>query len=362
MKHRIHTELCALVALAVLVAGGAAAAPDRVERSDKVVEARGLAGLEITNDRGETLVRPSADGRLHVTAVKTTRADDAAAIDRLARETSVDLAPLGPTYRIEVRYPKRIDVQVDFWKLFARRDHDEPIVPRVDVKLIVEAPATFTTTFRSASGDFSSEGMAGAQSLRTTSGDVTVRGARGAVTVNSVSGDLQLADAAHAELHTTSGDVHVEGAGALTIQTVSGDVQVNGARESVQMHSSSGDLEADAAPGGLVAETTSGTVRVQHASRAVHASSSSGEIDLGLVAPLADVDASAVSGSVHCALPAGAGAMLELHTVSGDLSCDAPVRILDQSRNRLSARIGAGGPTLRLKTTSGDIHVTSGGQ
>lgn len=362
MKHRIHTFAYGIVTLALLGTGVAVAAPDRIERSEKVVEARGLTAVEVANDRGETIVRPSADGRIHVTAIKTSRADDPAAIDRIARETSVDLAASGPTYRIEVRYPKRIDVQVDFWKLFSRHGHDGPMVPQVEVKLIIETPAALAATCRAVSGDLSTEGLSGAQTLHTTSGDISVRGARGAVTASTVSGDVRCVDGVRADVHTTSGDVHVEGAGALSIETTSGDVEVLGARESVRMHSSSGDLEADAAPGGLDAESTSGTVRVQHAARQVHASTASGEVDLGLAAPIGGVDASTVSGSVHCALPAGSGGMLELQTVSGDLSCDAPIRILDQSRNRLSARIGGGGPVLRLKTTSGDIHVTSGGQ
>ncbi len=180
--------------------------------------------------------------------------------------------------------------------------------------------------------------------LRSLSADVTVQGVNGAVHVETVSGDVELTDGSPSEIdvrstsgdvkiaasspqtraHSVSGDLHVTGVrGRASLRTVSGECVLSGGEfESVEVHSISGDVVFT---GGV---TRQGTFEVQ-----TH------------------------SGDQALHLPPTTGADVEMATTNGDL-------VIDMGSGRktgegaLTARIGAGGARLRLRSFSGDIKVT----
>lgn len=359
MKPRIALALLAVVSAVV---ARPAEASRWTERSDRDVDARDLKVLEVDNPRGDVLVTASADGRLHVTAIKIARGRDQAEARGHAREIQVTAGAEGDRYTIRVEYPQRVDVRVNFWDLLFSGHDDRDVGPTHQLDLQLQVPEALEVRVVTTSGDVTTRGLSGRQSLGTTSGDCAVTGATGAVEIRTVSGDARLRGSRRATVRTTSGDIEAAPGGPLEAHSSSGDVEVEDAPDSLVVGTVSGDVSVHGAARRLEVETSSGTIEARDARGDVRARSTSGGIELALVAPLRSADVSSSSGDVSIALAPGADARLDLSTSSGDIDCDVPVTLLEHGRRNLIAKFGRGGATVKAQTVSGDLHVTSGGR
>jgi DUF4097 and DUF4098 domain-containing protein YvlB len=71
-----------------------------------------------------------------------------------------------------------------------------------------------------------------------------------------------------------------------------------------------------------------------------------------------DLHFSSVSGDVILELPKVLDADLSMSTVSGSIDSDYPLTLSGRmGRNKIAARIGAGGRTLDIGTVSGDVRL-----
>ena len=356
---------CAVLAAVSLLASPAAGSglPEVHEKSDQVIEARDLRELVVENARGFVQLRPSPDGRLHLTAWKSSRAQSRERAEEMSRQTIVHAAREGNRYRVRVEYPRRIDVRIDFWDLFKGRTWDSNHMPRAEVRMVAEVPKGLVVRVTTASGDIESQGLAAAQELTTASGDVSLQDLTGALVVQTASGDVSAKGITRLTVRTASGDVEVEQAsGPLNSLTTSGDVTVDGVTDSVRAESSSGDLVVTEAPKGIIALSTSGEIVVRSAAGRIQLESSSGDVHCGLRAPLAGADIGSLSGEVVVEFAPGVGAALDLRTASGTLECAIPVRLKESNRRGMVGEVGRGGSAVHLHTASGDITVTGGGQ
>ncbi len=361
---RFHPiALAVLVAAATALPGRASSVPPTLaDRSEKVAEVHGLAGLDVNNARGRVAVQPSTDGRLHVIATRIFRMGDAATARRYAEQTSVQSGPRNGRYAVDVRYPRRIETGFSFFDLFSERGRRRLDVPSIEVLLELQVPPGLPVRVTTSSGDVQAVSLCDPLAVTVSSGDVTLSALRAAASVQSVSGDVALAQVAGARVRTTSGDVSVNGVGALDCVTVSGDIEVKGARDSLVLGSQSGDLTVTDAPAGLRARSTSGELDVRGACGRVWLETASGEIRTRLRAPLRSADLASISGEISAELVSGLGAQLTASTTSGDIDCNVPMTVARHERNRLEARIGPGGPTIHISTVSGNLTVTSGGK
>lgn len=171
--------------------------------------------------------------------------------------------------------------------------------------LEIELPRRATIVVETSSGDLEIDGLTGDQHYRMASGDLRMRAVAGGIVVQGVSGDVSVVAVADAE---------------VTLTTVSGDVELRaGTLRSLSVATTSGDAKIAgrfAGPGPFSIETVSGDV---------------------LLAPAGDL-------------------RMEMRTVSGDLNSDVGGRI-ESGRGRRSVSIGSGGPTLALRSMSGDVTV-----
>ena len=70
------------------------------------------------------------------------------------------------------------------------------------------------------------------------------------------------------------------------------------------------------------------------------------------------VTASTVNGSVTIEVPSNFAGELEMETVNGSLQSDFPVTMQGLfNPKHLRAKIGDGGPTIRLKTVNGSVEL-----
>jgi len=181
---------------------------------------------------------------------------------------------------------------------------------------------------------------------RSGSGDQTIEGTRGNVDTQTGSGDVKLAKlTGEIHLQTGSGNIRArEVSGAVKGGTGSGDVEIEEASAGdIDLHTGSGNIVARGVQGGFHGETGSGDVTAE--------GSQTGEWEIHTG-----------SGNVHVRLPSNAAFDADISTNSGTVDLGEPVEMTVQGRvgdshKQIRGKVHGGGPLLRVRTGSGDIHI-----
>jgi DUF4097 and DUF4098 domain-containing protein YvlB len=178
-----------------------------------------------------------------------------------------------------------------------------------------------------------------------------VRGVKGEVKVESLSGSVEVTDAE----------------GLVQVEAVSGPVDVSQVNGDVRAESVSGHVMVTRVDGNVDAESVSGRVSITEAkSKSVRSETVSGSISYsGSIDQMGNYVFKTHSGRLTLAVPADAGATVNLQTFSGTVDSDIPV-ILEQgsTRNghesRYEFRIGNGRSRIVLETFSGAVKIQRG--
>jgi len=181
---------------------------------------------------------------------------------------------------------------------------------------------------------------------RSGSGDQEIEGTKGNVDVQTGSGDLKLA-----KLN-----------GEIRMQTGSGDVRAREVAGSVKGGTGSGDVEVEeSGPGDIDLRTGSGGVTARGVQGSFHGETGSGDVTAeGTQSGPWEIHTG--SGNVHVRLPSNAGFEADISTSSGSIDVGAPVEMTVQGRvgeshKSIHGKARGGGPLLRVRTGSGDIHI-----
>ena len=182
---------------------------------------------------------------------------------------------------------------------------------------------------------------------RSGSGDQIIEGTRGNVDTQTGSGNVKLANlTGEIRLQTGSGDVRAHQiAGSLKGGTGSGDVEVEETSAGdIELHTGSGNVTARGIQGGFRGETGSGDVTAEGTQ------TGSWEIHTG-------------SGNVHVRLPANAAFDADISTSSGSIDVGSPIEMtvqgrVDDTHRQIHGKVHGGGPLLKVRTGSGDIHIS----
>ncbi len=181
---------------------------------------------------------------------------------------------------------------------------------------------------------------------RSGSGDLIVEGTRGNVDIQTGSGDVKLANlTGELQLQTGSGNIRAHQiSGAVKGGTGSGDVEIEEASVGdIDLHTGSGNIVARGVQGGFHGETGSGDVTAEGTQTGAW------EIHTG-------------SGNVHVRLPDNAAFDADISTSSGSVDVGQPIEMTVQGRvgdshKQIRGKVHGGGPLLRVRTGSGDIHI-----
>lgn len=181
---------------------------------------------------------------------------------------------------------------------------------------------------------------------RSGSGDQIIEGTRGNVDTQTGSGDVKLANlTGELQLQTGSGNIRAQQiSGAVRGGTGSGDVEIEEASAgNIDLHTGSGNITARGVQGEFRGETGSGDVTAEGTQ------TGSWEIHTG-------------SGNVHVRLPANAAFDADISTSSGTVDVGEPLEMTVQGRvgdthKQIRGKVHGGGPLLRVRTGSGDIHI-----
>ena len=89
-------------------------------------------------------------------------------------------------------------------------------------------------------------------------------------------------------------------------------------------------------------------------------SSTSGRVQGQILSldPSGSVEIGTISGGVDLEAFSGLDAALKLQSVSGSISCNFPVQIMEQKRNKLEGTIGNGSVPFEVRTVSGRITLS----
>lgn len=118
-----------------------------------------------------------------------------------------------------------------------------------------------------------------------------------------------------------------------------------------------GGLSVEGLTGDLRLQTTNGGITLAAVSGAVHARSTNGGIEVEIARGGKVVDLETTNGGIQVMVPDGVGAEINAMTTNGGIDFEFPVQVQGRIRRNLTATIGGGGPTYRVKTTNGGISI-----
>lgn len=179
----------------------------------------------------------------------------------------------------------------------------------------------------------------------------SVRGVKGDVAVETLSGSIVVSDAA----------------GKVSAESVSGSIEIDGVAGDVRAESVSGRVTLRNVDGDIATESVSGPLNIVSASSArVRAETVGGSLSYdGTIEPLGSYSFTTHSGRLTLAVPANAGATVQLETYSGTVDSDFPVTLESganrrRGESRFDFRIGDGRSRIVIETFNGNIEIKRG--
>jgi hypothetical protein len=147
----------------------------------------------------------------------------------------------------------------------------------------------------------------------------------------------------HGNGWSVSFEVMVPAGHGLNLSTTNGGVAVRDLNAHVEFATTNGGVTLANVNGNVRGRTNNGGIRVQL----------SGDAWQG-----AGLDVETHNGGVQVIAPDAYSAHLDVATTNGGLRCDFPVTAQGNVGKALSADLGRGGPTVKLRTVNGGVSVT----
>lgn len=178
--------------------------------------------------------------------------------------------------------------------------------------------------------------------------------------LHNISIDYEIEAPADAFLDAASGSgsINDDGVGEnAKLSTGSGSIHATGLHDGFSANTGSGNIYAEqTGQGDVKAQTGSGSVELRNLHGGLRAGTGSGEIKVGGT-PSAEWKLETGSGSVEAWL-GGAGFSLDASTGSGSISTDHEMTMQGSfDKHHIAGKVNGGGPTVRIETGSGSIHV-----
>jgi putative adhesin len=184
-------------------------------------------------------------------------------------------------------------------------------------------------------------------------------------------------DRSRGRRRTRDVEIEIPSGATVIVEGASTDVEVRGLRGDQRYRSASGDLVLREVSGSLTIEALSGDVEIEaDGPSTISARSVSGDLDVR-AGSIAELRASTTSGDLYVAgsfdgdgpfsietvtgdatLSPANGVRVEARTITGDIDSELPAR-RDDADGRRALVIGAGGPTITFRSTSGDLRVVA---
>lgn len=128
----------------------------------------------------------------------------------------------------------------------------------------------------------------------------------------------------------------------LSLETTNGGITIQDVQGDISFDATNGGIHLSEVGGTIAGETTNGSVEIELAGNSWKGSG---------------LDVETTNGSIKLGVPGNFSANLETATTNGRVHFDFPVTVKGTLSRHVSAVLGDGGPTIRIKTTNGGIRV-----
>lgn len=200
---------------------------------------------------------------------------------------------------------------------------------QVSVHFYATVPAQYNVDARTSGGDIEVSDLTGEVRARTSGGNIAVGHIRGAVDLGTSGGNIDVA--------------HAVGA--------------------VDAHTSGGNIRVDDAEGSVKASTSGGDVHIGRVVGVLRATTSGGNVSARLQGPLQeDAVLSTSGGHVTAWVEDDIGFRLDASTSGGRVRADGVTIKIEAGgvgRNKLVGEVNGGGPTLKLRSSGGNVKVVT---
>jgi DUF4097 and DUF4098 domain-containing protein YvlB len=202
---------------------------------------------------------------------------------------------------------------------------------------------------------------AGSVTAQTTSGAIAIGSAEGGVDAVDSGGDIRIDSAGGPVMaQTTSGSIRLGAmkGESVNVQNSGGNIDIAEAGGSVAARTTSGAIKIQAVQGKLEAHNSGGSIQVKEAHDAVAAETSSGDVSVSFsTVPRSESHLSASGGGIKVALPKSAALDLDARSSGGEVVTDTFVVAGEKKSGSVQGKINGGGPSLILRSSSGDIRL-----
>ncbi|MEO8430988.1 MAG: hypothetical protein ABI592_05715 [Acidobacteriota bacterium] len=205
----------------------------------------------------------------------------------------------------------------------------------------IEVPTATRVNVDSSGGSITTAALRGNVKLDTSGGAIAVGDQTGDVFASTSGGSIALSHVkGKSHVETSGGGINGDAIdGPIDADTSGGSIELDAVTGDIKAHSSGGGISIREAGGRVEADTSGGSVQVAFA----HANGRGGSIESS-------------GGGVSVSLDPTVGLSID---ASGDsVHSDVPITVRGElSRSHMNGVLGAGGPTLRLRTSGGSVHI-----
>jgi len=121
-----------------------------------------------------------------------------------------------------------------------------------------------------------------------------------------------------------------------------------------------GGISAEDVRGEMNLEATNGGIRLSNVGGSVRARTTNGGVTANLSGTTwqgQGLDLQTTNGGASVYVPRGYNAQLETGTTNGGMRVDFPITVRGSLTRHISTQLGSGGPTVRVITTNGGVHI-----
>jgi DUF4097 and DUF4098 domain-containing protein YvlB len=322
-----NRPLPAVLFVAVLAAAAAPAAAQRLP-FERTIDVAPGATLDVATYRGKVNIISHDARQIRIDGTVTIR---------VAADFRTTANPLEVARRVADR--PRIEVAGNVVRLRPPVDADELRVTTVSYDMRVPRDTRVV--------------------IVTDSGEVSVDGVEAPVTVTTQSSAITLARLdGKAEVKTGSGEVRVDRArGGLRVATESSAMTLRELGAALEARTQSGAIRASfAAAGSADVETGSSAIQLDGLSGPLAVRTQSGRVDLRGT-PTAEWNVMTGSSLIEAAFASSARFTLEATSSSSSVRVTGLTVDGTAVKGRVSGTVGGGGPTVRLASRSGQVHI-----
>lgn len=328
-----------LLAIGTALVGAGPLTASIVRNVEKTFAVQPGGTFKASTQGGDIVVKTDDIAEVRVVARQKIRAATEAEADRLLEKLALTMEQTGNDVTVEAKYEKpALGFRFGSW-------------PPVQVDVLVTLPRRFSVDLQSSKSAV--EGAVDAGLLK----------ARINLDLNTSGGDIKVDDlSGTVRAGTSGGDVVIARIdGEVDARTSGGDITLRQVSARAKVHTSGGDIRVENTSGPIDAETSGGDIVIKEAARLARAHTSGGDVHAVLTAPLqADCELSTSGGDVSVRLTPDASFNLDASTSGGEVDASGLTITIEKGGLRKSAlkgRVNGGGPTLKLRTSGGDIAI-----